>query len=216
MARSFTRSREDERIRRVFVRSGFVERLPLSLRSPLLSRVPSLRARSPLCLSARRDRSRQFAVPAIVCSVAVGAVRNKAPTPDQQNGERSKVHGLVERQGRGTAASSQRVSLTTCIMATAVFLTLMRVFAPFEIGKDQAVQLEAARRLVSGLGLTSTYFVSHSSDVSQRPTPKVLTWWPPGFSLIAAAFMWISLSLATGLRVVYGAVTLVCLPIGVT
>ena len=94
-------------------------------------------------------------------------------------------------------------------MAAALFLTLLRVVAPFEIGKDQAVQLEAARRLVSGLGLTSTYFVSHSSDISQRPTPKVLTWWPPGFSLIAAAFMSISLSLATGLRVVYGAVTLV-------
>ena len=94
------------------------------------------------------------------------------------------------------------------VILSAFFMTLARVLSPFEVGKDQALQLEAAQRLVSGFGLTSTYFAYHPSDISRPPVPGYLTWWPPGFSLIAAALLWTGVPLGIVLRSLYGALTL--------
>jgi hypothetical protein len=84
-----------------------------------------------------------------------------------------------------------------------------RTFAPFEVAKDQAAQLEAAHNLVEGKGLTTTEVVSTSPDITDNPSPKYLTWWPPGFTLIIALFLWLGLSLLVSLKLVFSLVTIV-------
>ena len=100
------------------------------------------------------------------------------------------------------------------ILISALFLCLVRVLAPAEMNWDEAVQLEAAHRLVNGLGLTSTFFpppfdpVEIASNLNQTPTPQYVTWWPPGFSLLVAGFLFLGLSLATTLKLIFGSTTL--------
>src|SRR5689334_4917472 len=95
------------------------------------------------------------------------------------------------------------------MMACACAITVMRLFSAFEIGIDQAIQLEAAERFVRGLGLTSTYFGTHPLDLSQSTSAEYLTWFPPGFSVIVAIFLAIGVPLNASLRILYGSVTLI-------
>jgi len=95
------------------------------------------------------------------------------------------------------------------MLVCACVVTIARLASPFEIGIDQAVQLEAAQRLVHGQGLTSTYFGSHPLDLSQPTIAERLTWFPPGFSLLMAGFFAAGLPLLTSLKIVYGVTTLV-------
>ncbi|MFB2969697.1 hypothetical protein ACE1CD_12040 [Aerosakkonema sp. BLCC-F183] len=100
------------------------------------------------------------------------------------------------------------------ILISAFFVTLARILAPIEMNWDEAVQLEAAHRLVKGLGLTSTFFpppyapVQIPSNLNISPIPQYLTWWPPGFSLLVASLLFIGISLATSLKIIYGISTI--------
>jgi hypothetical protein len=96
------------------------------------------------------------------------------------------------------------------IIISALLVTAARIAAPFEVGKDQASQLEAAQRLVEGKGLTTTNDVpQHSLDVTKAQKPKHLTWWPPGFSLLVAAFLYAGLPLLFTLKFIFALMTLV-------
>jgi hypothetical protein len=99
------------------------------------------------------------------------------------------------------------------ILISAVFVVLARIIGPFEVYWDQAIQLEAAQRLVRGLGLTSTYFSyaspPYSPNINQPPRPPYLTWFPPGFSLVVASLLSFKLSLAGSLKILYGVITVI-------
>lgn len=94
------------------------------------------------------------------------------------------------------------------VLVAAILVVAARLAAPFEIGKDQALQLQAAHRLVDGEGLTTIYFSPPSPDITERPSPATLTWWPPGFSLLMAGLLATGLPLEIALRLVYAVVTL--------
>ncbi|MCA1991584.1 MAG: hypothetical protein LDL41_05985, partial [Coleofasciculus sp. S288] len=63
------------------------------------------------------------------------------------------------------------------MLISAFFVTLARLLAPVEMNWDEAVQLEAAHRLVKGLGLTSTFFpppyapIEIPSNINVTSTP---------------------------------------------
>ena len=95
------------------------------------------------------------------------------------------------------------------VMFFAILVTGARLPAPFEVGKDQSLQLEAAQRLVDGKGLTSTYYAHYGShDLSEPPIPEPLTWWPPGFPLLIAALLKTGLPLLVVLKSLYGLATI--------
>lgn len=63
-------------------------------------------------------------------------------------------------------------------------ITILRLAAPLQIGKDQAQQIEAGYRLVAGLGITSTNSAQPTvPDITPDPEPHKLTLWPPGLSI---------------------------------
>jgi len=100
------------------------------------------------------------------------------------------------------------------MLISAFFVTVTRLLAPVEMNWDESVQLEAAHRLVKGLGLTSTFFpppyapVQIPSNINQSPIPQALTWWPPGFSLLVAALLFLGIPLASSLKILYSVTTL--------
>jgi hypothetical protein len=94
------------------------------------------------------------------------------------------------------------------VMAAAILIVTVRVLGPFEVGKDQASQLEAAQRLVDGRGLTTTNEVPRFSyDIVDAPSAKSLIWWPPGFSLIVAGFLYTGLPLLASLKIIFASTT---------
>ena len=94
-------------------------------------------------------------------------------------------------------------------VGSAILVVLVRILGPFPIGWDQSVQLEAAHRVVSGNGLTTTYSATPERNINTKPTPKVLTHYPPTFSLIVAAGLWFGIPLVVFLKCLYSVVTLV-------
>jgi hypothetical protein len=97
--------------------------------------------------------------------------------------------------------------MSRSILIVACCIAAIRAMAPFEVDVDQAVQLEAAERLVAGQGLTSTYFGAHPLDLVEPAVAEHLTWFPPGFSLIVAAFLAMGVPLTVALRVIYASAT---------
>lgn len=95
------------------------------------------------------------------------------------------------------------------IMATAFLIIALRIFAPFEIGKDEGLQLQAAHRLVEGQGLTITHTILQPADIAESPTPIYLTWWPPALSLIVAGFLSTGMPLVGSLKIIYAITTLI-------
>lgn len=94
-------------------------------------------------------------------------------------------------------------------LLSALVITAARVLSPFEVGKDQSVQLETAQRLADGLGLTTTNQAnSPVFDISEPPAPGYLSQWPPGFSIVIAGFLLTGLPLVASLKIVYGVTTL--------
>ncbi|MGH9901524.1 MAG: hypothetical protein ACRD68_06875 [Pyrinomonadaceae bacterium] len=96
------------------------------------------------------------------------------------------------------------------VVVSALLIVAARTIAPFEVGKDQASQLEAAQRLSRGLGLTTTNDVPPSAgfDITEAPRSRYLTWWPPGLSILVAGFLFLGLPLLVSLKLIYAAVTL--------
>lgn len=127
-----------------------------------------------------------------------------APSPSASNSDRPFLPEVVDWTSRN------RTRVLNILLVAAILVTVARLMGPFEVGKDQALQLEAAGRLVDGLGLTSTYFTTqHPSDISVAPEPVYLTWWPPALSLLVAGFLKLGISLVVSLKVIYGVTTLI-------
>lgn len=95
------------------------------------------------------------------------------------------------------------------LMFFALALVVARLAAPFEVGKDQALQLEAAQRLTQGLGLTITHTQLDPLDIAEAPIPIHITWWPPAFSLIVAGPLRAGLPLLLSLKIIYAVISLV-------
>lgn len=91
-------------------------------------------------------------------------------------------------------------------MISAAFVTAIRIFSPLEVRWDLSIQLEAAYRLTQGLGLTNA-FSSHF-NLNQPPIAENLTHFPPGFSLLTAAFIFFNIPLAIALKSIYTFTTL--------
>jgi hypothetical protein len=109
-----------------------------------------------------------------------------------------------------SGGDSNKTRVLSIFLISAIIIILARLLAPFEVGKDQALQLEAAGRLSSGLGLTSTYFTTpHPADISTAPEPVHLTWWPPALSVLVAGFLALGIPLEVSLKMIYGVITLI-------
>jgi len=100
------------------------------------------------------------------------------------------------------------------MLISAFFVTLARLFAPVELSWDPTVQLDAAHRLVQGLGLTTTvfpipqYINQIPANLNQAPIPQYLTSFPPGFSLLVASLVFLGIPLASSLKILYSLATL--------
>lgn len=99
--------------------------------------------------------------------------------------------------------------LVRILLTAAVLIVLLRIPAPFEVGSDQSLQLEAAARLASGLGLTTTHSQPSSLDFNAPFEPRLLASWPPGLSLIMGGLLKSGLPLLVALKLLYSTVTLV-------
>jgi uncharacterized membrane protein len=94
------------------------------------------------------------------------------------------------------------------VLLSGMLITAARLVGPFELGKDQSLQLDAAVRLATGFGLTTAYDSSQSFDITESSIPKHLTWWPPALSMLIAGFLYIGVPLAVSLKIVYAATTI--------
>ncbi len=100
-------------------------------------------------------------------------------------------------------------AVVVVILISAVLVTGAQTVAPFEVGKDQATQLEVSRRLVQGFGLTTTNALSPESyDISNEPSSTYVTNWPPGLSLLVATLLYAGLPLHAALKTLYATTTL--------
>lgn len=93
------------------------------------------------------------------------------------------------------------------MLISAAFVTLLRILGPVMVHIDLSVQLEAAYRYVQGLGLTNAF---HSQfDLNQPPISEYLTRFPPGLSLLVAAFLYLGFPLAITLKCIYSLTTII-------
>jgi hypothetical protein len=97
----------------------------------------------------------------------------------------------------------------TVFLVCAILIVFARSIAPFQVEKDQALQLEAAQRLVEGRGLTTTSVRQASFDLSEAATAEYVTWFTPGFSLMVAGWLSLGVSLLISLKFIYGLTTLI-------
>jgi hypothetical protein len=94
------------------------------------------------------------------------------------------------------------------MLLSGILITAARLVGPFELGKDQSLQLDAAVRLATGFGLTTAYDSSQPFDISEPAVAKHLTWWPPALSLLIAGFLYVGAPLILSLKIVYAATTI--------
>ena len=108
-----------------------------------------------------------------------------------------------------TAFKTQDGLVLRVIVISALLLTAARTIAPFEVRGDQAVQLEVAHRLAQGFGITTTNTkpVAQDDVLLERPA-QYLTDWPPGLSVLVAAFLYIGLPLLMTLQIIYAVTTI--------
>lgn len=112
--------------------------------------------------------------------------------------------------GSNASVRTGENALFRIILISALLVLCARLLAPFEVGTDQSIQLEAANRLASGLGLTTTNDANHlSRDISVPPEPGFVVQWPPGFTLLIAAFLVFGVPLIASLKLVYAVTTMV-------
>ncbi len=95
------------------------------------------------------------------------------------------------------------------MLGSGVVVVAARSSIAFTIGcYDQAIQTEAAHRLINGLGLTSQVFATYPADISQPAIASYLTWWPPGLSLLLAGLLALNIPLVIALKLLYAGITL--------
>jgi hypothetical protein len=94
------------------------------------------------------------------------------------------------------------------MIISGLFILLARILAPVEIQYDQNLQIEAAYRLVRGLGLTLS--TNSSPDLNLHAQDYVyLTSFPPAFSLMVACLLFVKLPLASALKFIYSFATII-------
>ncbi|MBD1918209.1 MULTISPECIES: hypothetical protein [Cyanophyceae] len=93
------------------------------------------------------------------------------------------------------------------VLITAFLVTLVRLFGPLLVSWDLSIQLEAAHRMAQGLGLTNAF--SPQQDLSQPPISETLVHFPPGISVLVAAFLYLGFSLAVSLKIIYTLTTVI-------
>jgi hypothetical protein len=84
-------------------------------------------------------------------------------------------------------------------LCAAVLVAFIRSLAVTDLGYDLTVQLEAAQNLVAGHGL-SIYDLSGEEDLAQPAKLVTLTHFASGYSLFAAALMWLGSGNASVLK----------------
>jgi len=93
------------------------------------------------------------------------------------------------------------------MLLSAAFVILIRIFGPLRIAWDLSIQLEAAYRLVQGSDLTNAF--SSQFDLNQPPISEYLIHFPPGLSLLVAAFLFFQVPLGIALKIIYTLATIV-------
>jgi hypothetical protein len=92
------------------------------------------------------------------------------------------------------------------ILISSLFIIALRVLAPVEIQSDQNLQIEAAYRLIQGLGYTIKDFPS--TNLNDVIKSRYL-FYPPSLSLLVAFCLSVGLSLATSLKLIYALSTMI-------
>lgn len=93
------------------------------------------------------------------------------------------------------------------IFLLAIFVTACRLLGPVRIQWDQNIQLDAAFRLVQGLGLTNAF--SSQFEINEPPISELLIHFPPGYSLLVSLFLSLGIPLVFSLKSIYGLTTLI-------
>lgn len=107
----------------------------------------------------------------------------------------ARLNAIISRLSNGNTG----VFIT--ILVTAALVTLIRLFGPLPVTWDLSIQLDAAHRLAQGLGLTNAF--SPQLDLSLPPISETLVHFPPGLSLLVAAFLRLGVPLAIALKTIY-------------
>src|SRR4051812_39511345 len=89
----------------------------------------------------------------------------------------------------------------------ACVLILVRLVHGTDLAYDPTIQLQAARNLVNGRGLT-VYSISGEPDLATPNRLVALTYFPAGYSLCAAALMVFGFSALAALKLLGAAATL--------
>lgn len=95
----------------------------------------------------------------------------------------------------------------TLMMLSAGFVILVRLCYPILMRWDLSIQVEAAERLVQGLGLTNAF--SPQLDLAQPPLSETLIHFPPALSLLVAVFLYLHIPLVVALKIIYSLATLI-------
>lgn len=103
--------------------------------------------------------------------------------------------------------SGKNSGVFVTLIITAAIVILIRLFGPLPIGWDLSIQLEAAYRMTQGLGLTNAF--SPQLDLSQPPISETLVHFPPGLSLLVAAFLHLGIPLSSALKIIYSLTTVI-------
>lgn len=92
-------------------------------------------------------------------------------------------------------------------LISAVFVLILRLLGPLTMRWDLSIQVEAAYRLVQGLGLTNAF--TSQADLNQLPISERLTHFPPGLPLLIAGFLFFNIPLAIAFKIIYGLSTII-------
>ncbi len=94
---------------------------------------------------------------------------------------------------------AERNVLLPVWLGSAAIVSVARFFQPADPGYDVGLQLQAAHNLLAGRGLAT--FSEPGPNLSQPNVLVPLTYFPAGYSLVAAAFASVGLDVATTLKV---------------
>jgi len=90
-------------------------------------------------------------------------------------------------------------------LSSAVVVTIVRYLGAADPGYDLGIQLQAAYNLLAGRGLS---LYQHAQNLTGPSSLITLTYFPSGYSLLAAALMCVGLSLGTTVKLLGAAGTL--------
>jgi hypothetical protein len=94
-----------------------------------------------------------------------------------------------------------RLAIITPVLASACLVIMDRQAEPFPITYDMGIQLNAAENLAVMGRLNADHFAKISADLAAPPSPPILTWFPPGFSIAIATLKVAGISTGAALRI---------------